>query len=309
MHPPVNLTPPYKDRPYAKPVRFAFAALLIGNVALAFGPLFVRMATDTGGIGPIAAGFWRLTLAAPMLLLLTRATGQPIGRMSGTLWAMLAISGVLFAGDLASWHLGIMHTTLANSTLFGNSTSLIFPLYGFIVARSWPTRPQGIALLLAAGGAALLLGRSYQLSAANVAGDLLCVLAGVMYAGYLIVLERARSTLRPWPVLALSTVAGILPMLLFATLMGEAILPRDWTAPIMLAIVSQVVGQGLMIYALGNIRPLVIGLALLVQPIVAATIGYFVFGETLGALDIVGAVAIGIALVLVRERRPRPAAG
>ena len=45
-------------------------ALLLGNVALAFGPWLVRLAD----VGPVAAGFWRLTLALPFLLLVARVT-------------------------------------------------------------------------------------------------------------------------------------------------------------------------------------------------------------------------------------------
>jgi len=70
---------------------------------------------------------------------------------------------------------------------------------------------------------------------------------------------------------------------------------------IVLALVSQVVGQGLMIAVLGRLRPLVIGLALLVQPIVAAAIGWTLFDEQLGLADLIGAILVGIALMLVRR--------
>lgn len=287
--------------------RFAFIALLLGNVALAFGPLFVRMATDHGGIGPLASAFWRLALAAPVLLLLTRVTRQPIGRMTPWLWATLVLGGLFFAADLASWHLGILKTKLANATLFGNSTSLIFPIYGFIAARAWPTRSQGVALALAAAGAILLLGRSYELSAQNMVGDLLCLLAGLLYTFYLIAIDRARSTLMPWPVLTLSTIFGIVPLLVFAMAFGERIIPTDWTAPVLLALFSQIIGQGLLVFAMGHVRPLIVGLALLSQPIVAATIGFVAYGETVTTPDLIGAAAIGVAIILVR-RRGKPSA-
>ena len=48
--------------------RWAFAALLGGNLALSLTALVVRFA-DTG---PVAAGLWRLLLALPVLLLLMR---------------------------------------------------------------------------------------------------------------------------------------------------------------------------------------------------------------------------------------------
>lgn len=278
------------------PSRFAFAALLAGNVALAFGPWLVRLA-DTG---PVAAAFWRVALAAPLLLIAAAATGGSPLRSARGLWIVLALSGLLFAADLASWHVGILQTTLANATLFGNSATFIYPLYGFLVARAWPTRGQGFALALAAAGAALLMGRSYQLDPRHLAGDLLCLLAGALYAGYFILMARARETMAPLPALALSTLAAIAPLWLAALALGEGIMPVDWRPLIVLALMSQVIGQGLMIYALGKLSPLVVGIALLTQPVVAGTIGWIAYGERLGAADFAGAVMIAVALVLVR---------
>ena len=281
------------------------AALVVANAALAFGPWFVRVA-DTG---PVASAFWRITLAVPFLLVGALASGwRPISRresgLTGALWVMVALGGLCFAADLGSWHLGILRTTLTNATLFGNSAILMFPIYGFLVARAWPTRVQGIALLLATVGAALLMGRSYQLDPRHLAGDLLCLLAGILYTGYFILMARARAVLAPLPALALSTLASVLPLLAFALLIGDRLFPTDWTPLIGLALVSQVLGQGLMIYALGRLPPLIVGLGLLIQPIVAGTIGWIVYGERLGPADLVGAALVAVALILV-SRRPR----
>lgn len=281
------------------------AALLAGNVALAFGPWFVRLAD----VGPVAAGFWRIALAAPLLVALAFATGRrPFAAARGLGWT-IALGGVAFAADLASWHVGILRTTLANASLFGNSATLMYPIYGFLVARAWPTRAQGLALALAAAGAALLLGRSYELSADHLVGDLLCLLAGTFYTVYFVLMARARAMVAPVPALALSTVASILPLLIAALMLGEQIWPQRWGALIGLALASQVVGQGLMIYAIGHLPPLVVGIALLSQPIVGGTVGWIVYGERLGMPDFIGAVLVAIALVLVRSGGARVASG
>lgn len=275
----------------------AVAALVIANMALASGPLFVRMAD----VGPVAAGFWRIALATPVLLAIAVAMGEkPVAKSRG-LWGVLAIAGVAFAADLASWHVGILHTTLANSTLFGNAATLVFPIYGFIAVRMWPTRLQGLALLLAAIGAGLLLGRSASLSADNLKGDLLCLLAGLLYAVYFIFMARARERLAPIPALALSSIATIPPLLILALWMGETVMPGNWTPVIVLAVVSQLIGQGCMIYALGHLTPLVIGIGLLIQPVVAAALGWLIYDERLATADIIGAVLVAVALVLVRS--------
>lgn len=279
------------------PPRLALVALLVANVALAFGPWFVRVA-DTG---PVASGFWRIALAAPLLAGLALVGGaRPTGLPRGIV-GLIALGGVAFAADLASWHVGILHTKLANATLLGNSAILMFPIWGFIAARAWPTRGESQALLLAAAGAALLLGRSYQLDPRQLVGDLLCLTAGVLYTVYFIAMTRVRESMAPLSSLALSTVASILPLLLAALLMGERVWPGDWTPLIALALVSQVLGQGCMIYALGHLSPLVIGIGLLIQPLVTGTIGWIVYGERLGALDLLGAAMVAAALVLVRR--------
>ena len=59
------------------------------------------------------------------------------------------------------------------------------------------------------------------------------------------------------------------------------------------------IGQGLLVYAIGRLPPLVVGLALLTQPAISALIGWLAYGETLSPLDWIGAVG---------DRR-RPGAG
>lgn len=290
---------PRKSAPPAS----AFVAVLGGNIALAFGPWFVRMAD----VGPIASAFWRLTLAAPLLVVAMVAMKQAPKRLSGLLWITLLLAGLFFAADLASWHLGILKTKLANATLFGNATSLMFPIYGFLMARAWPNRWQVIALLLAAVGAGLMFGQSYELSPQNLVGDLLCALAGLLYTLYFIAMTRARDTMSPLPALTLSTLAGILPLAIAVPLFGESFLPHQWGPLIALALVSQVLGQGLMIYALGHLEPIVVGIALLSQPLVAGTVGWFAYGEALGPIDLAGAAMVAVALVLVRQGPRAPA--
>ncbi|MDJ0932449.1 hypothetical protein [Breoghania sp.] len=65
-------------------VTIAFAALLLGAVAMGASPVFVRYAE----VGPFTSAFYRATLLADLF----------------------------FAGDLIFWHLAIVNTTMANAT-------------------------------------------------------------------------------------------------------------------------------------------------------------------------------------------------
>lgn len=282
----------------------AILALILANIALATGPLFVRMA-DTG---PVSAGFWRLTLALPVLTVIALQQREPLGGYRSSIWWLLVLSGIAFALDLASWNFGIERTKLANSTLFGNMGSVMLVVYGFVIGRVWPHRAELGAVAFAILGAGLLMGSSYELDVRNLVGDLFCLLAGVLYVVYLLSIRHVRGEMGSWSVLVWSTIFGIGPMLCIAVLLGEPVWPTDWTPVLLLALVCQLFGQGAMVYAVSHFSPVVLGIALLSQPAIAALIGWRVFGETLSLFDTIGMVLIGVALVLVRLPEARRAA-
>ncbi|WP_240704767.1 DMT family transporter [Croceicoccus sediminis] len=286
------------DAPRAGPWRLGL--LLCGNAALATGPLLVRLA-DTG---PVAAGFWRLTLALPVILVLGWR-GWEKGSFGRTgIWFAIA-AGVFFALDIAAWHIGIERTRLGNAAVFGNSGSVILVIWGLIAARRMPLRAELAAIAAALCGAALLMGGSLEIGSENLVGDLFALLAGILYAIYILLLRHIRGRVGSWSLLSVSVLAGVPVLFAIAYGLGERIVPGNWTPLVMLSLLSQIVGQGVLIWALFWFRPLVIGLALLTQPAIAALTGWIAFSETLSAGDVLGMVLMAAALVLARIEGPR----
>lgn len=268
--------------------------MITGSACLAFGPLLVRLAD----VGPMASAFWRLALAVPFLLLLARSGGGRLAMPGARILLLSGVAGAAFAADLAVWHLGILRTTLANSTLLANAATFLLPLYGLVALGQRPGRVQLLALVVAAAGMALLLGRSAELSPRHLAGDLLCLSAALFYTIYLIAIEKVRGALDAMPALALATFAGALCLAPLAA--AGAFWPQDWTPILGLAIGSQVIGQGLIVYAVRHLPPLVVGLSLLVQPAISAAVGAIRFGEVPGPWELAGAALVVVALVLAR---------
>lgn len=277
----------------------------MGSAILSAGPLLVRLAD----VGATQSAFWRLALAVGPLFLLAHLTsrGTASQQQPGD-WRWLAAGGLFFAADLACWHLGIMRTTLANSALFANATSFLYPLWGFAVARTWPTRRAAGALVLAAGGIALLMGMSAEVSSRHLAGDLLCLAAAVFYTGYLVVMDRVRARVAALSALAQASLYSAIAMLPVALLAPGSFWPGDWTPLLILALGSQVAGQGLIIFALPKLSPMASGLGLLIQPVLSASLGMIWFGERLSAVEMLGMSAILAALVIVRLPDRRAAA-
>lgn len=284
-------------RDVPRPNPWHFVALLGGNFALALGPWFVRMADS----GPVSAGFWRLFLPLPVLAILAVRQRGPVRTVAPlSAWMLIATAGVAFALDLASWHIGIAYTRLGNASLFGNSGSLILMVWGLISARRLPRPIELAAIVAAISGAAILLGRSLEIDHVTLIGDLFCILAGVFYFFYIMLLQGARDRFESWELLFASTLASAPVMLAIALWLGEPVWPHVWWPLVALAFCSQVVGQGLIVFALRHFSALIIGVVLLTQPAVSILIGWLVFGETMGPLDAIGMALIAAALLLGR---------
>jgi drug/metabolite transporter (DMT)-like permease len=275
------------------------AALIVGSALLAFGPLLVRLSD----VGPIASAFWRMALAAPVLVIVAlwmRRDGGGVP-LKGLPWGLAALAGFFFAADLASWHMGIVRTTTANATLFANTTAFMLAGWAILVKRQNPGASTLRALGLAGAGSLLLFGSSAQVSSAHLAGDLLSLCAAALYTGYLLTVIRLRDRLPTSTVLAMSTLASVVVLLPLALIEPGAIWPADWRPVVGLAISSQLLGQGLMVFASGKLPAPVIGIGLLVQPLVSAAAGWLVFGEVLGPVEMLGAVLVAAALVMIRR--------
>ena len=280
------------------PSLLAFAALLAGNIAIAFGPLLVRFADS----GPIATGFWRLALATPFLFFVGYRFGFRFSALGkSTIW-LATIAGLFFGVDIILWHIGIFQTKMANATLFANCASLILVVYGIFVARKMPSKWESAAVLFAFVGAALLMGQSLDLSPLHFQGDILSLTAGLTYTVYLVLMMRVRQNTESWGALGMASAVAAVILLTGSIVAGEQVIPTVWWPVILLAFTSQFFGQGCLTYALPHFSPLVIGLALLFQPALSAAAGWLAFGETLTAMDFMGSALVTIALVLVRKQ-------
>ncbi len=253
------------------------------------------------------SAFWRLAVAVvPLMLLVWLIPSQRVRAIPGqplpfrALVGGMTLAGVFFAGDLLAWHLGIVRTTLANSSLFSNMAGFIMMAWGIFVLRMRPSPRQAAVMLVAVAGALCLFGASAELSLRHLAGDLLCLLSAVFYAGYLLAIGKARGSFPALAVLAGSTIAGTLALLPVVLLAPGPLLPfaaEGWLPLIALGLGSQVLGQGLIVYALAHLPPSVSGVGLLMQPVFAGLIGWVMYNEILGPLELFGSTLILAALV------------
>ncbi|HYG28341.1 MAG TPA: EamA family transporter [Caulobacteraceae bacterium] len=273
----------------------ALAALLFGAVALGFTPIFVRL-TETG---PAAAGFWRLLLALPLLGLLTFRKGAPAG---GPSWIM-ALAGVFFALDLAFWHYGIALTSVMNATVLCNLTPIAVTIAGWWLFRERPARAFVVGMVLGIAGAiTVAMSRSAgpAIGANPPLGDLLSLLTTLWYAGYFLCVRAARDTRGAAVIMFWSSLVGTAALAAAMLALGEDVFPEGlggWGACLGLALVH-VAGQGAIAWALGRLPAATASVVVLIQPVVAAALGWMLFAEAVNGMQAAGAALalVGVAI-------------
>lgn len=287
--------------------RWALAALVLGALAIAFSPIFVRLSE----VGPTATGFYRTMLAVPPLWLVWRLRPRDVAAQSGSRLpslGVLLLPGLLFAGDLFFWHLAIQYTSVANSTLLSNFAPVIVTLGAWLMLGERITGAFLFALLVSICGAMMLVGSSFQLGGDYVFGDLLALTTACFYGAYMIAVAKLRGRHGTQEIMLWSSLVSAIVLLPAAWLMGESLLPgtlHGWAVLFGLAWLSHALGQGLIAYALGHLPASFSSLVVLVQPVAAAFFGWLWLGEGLQALQIAGGVVVLVGILLARRAQLR----
>ncbi len=253
----------------------------------------------------MATAFWRVSLALLPFLLISRVTKQADETPAGLRdYFFLALPGAFLAVDLATWHLSLTMTSVANATLLANLAPVFVTLGSWLIFRTRITPVFLAGLALALIGVIVLKGGPAAIGGGQLAGDATAIVAAIFYACYMLSLGHVRSrfsTLRIMVWTTLSATIWVLPLALFFESGIVPVTLFGWAMVLGLAFISHVGGQGLVTYALAYLPTAFSSLTLLLQPVVAAILAWILLSEPIGLMQAVGGLIV-LAGILVARR-------
>ena len=283
--------------------RLAFPLLVLGAVGIGFAPIFVRLSE----LGPVATGFYRVLLALPVLWLwMAHAPQSHADRRPASLadYRGLILAGVFFAADLAAWHWSITYTSVANATLLANAAPIFVTLGARVLFAEHFSRRFLVAMTLAMGGVVILMSGSLQLGSRALLGDGLGVLTAIFYAAYILSVSRLRRTFSAATIMVWTgavTAASLAPLMMLSETQWAPMTLTGWAVLLALALVSHAGGQSLIAFALAHLSAAFSSVSLLVQPVVAAFLAWWILAEGVHGWQWVGAGIVLIGIVLARR--------
>jgi inner membrane transporter RhtA len=255
--------------------------LVVGGIAsVQIGAAFATKLFDD--LGPAGTVLLRVAFAALVLLAIWRPSPQ---KYSGGEWRLAALFGLSLAFMNLSFYEALDHIHLGIAV----TIEFVGPLA--IVLSGMPRRLDLVWAILAAAGVALLGG----VSGANVTGVLFALLAGVLWASYILINARVGRTFSGGGALAVAMGIAVVPLIPFGVVdAGSHLLrPHLLLVAFGVAMLSSVVPYSLELEALRRLRPSVFGVLMSLEPGVAALAGLVVIGQDLSVLDV---VAIGFVV-------------
>jgi drug/metabolite transporter (DMT)-like permease len=284
------------------------ALLFIGVVALSFGSIFIKWSENE--ISPDATVFNRFWLATIFFALwqfvkvLVQFQGaEPIQQQRYTYQNLLLLlsSGILFALNLICIAWSLTQTSVAISTVLHNLAPIFTSLGAWLLFGQGFNRQFIIGMVIAFGGAIGIELEELATATSNLVGSSVAILSAIFAALYLLAVEQLRTkfgsaTIQLW-VCGTSAVV----MLPFVLLSGDELFPSTlsgWFWVISLALVCQIVGQGLLTYSLDKFSSVVVSLVHLLEPVISSIFAWVIFWERLSFSNWVGFAVLLIGLYL-----------
>ncbi len=300
-----------------------YLVALTSAAILSTTAIFIRYLTQTYQLPALVLATWRDIFVVFALLPALGLLAPRLLRVERRHLLYLAAYGLVLAFFNSLWMLSVALNGAAVSTVLAYCSAGFTALLGWWLLKERLGWAKLAAVVLSLGGCVLVAGAwDPAVWRSNLLAILTGVLSGLCYAAYSLMGRSASQRgLNPWTTL-LYTFAFAAVFLLAANfglgrhLPGAASQPGDflwlgkawtgWIVLILLAAGPTVAGFGLYNVSLSYLPSSVANLIVTLEPAFTAVTAYFVLGERLTGIQILGSLVILTGVVVLRLYGERP---
>jgi drug/metabolite transporter (DMT)-like permease len=256
------------------------------------------------GYSPLVLAQLRIAWAFAWLLVILLAVRPALLRVDRRELPALAVFGTIgLAGVQLSYYLTIARINIA--------VALLVQYLGLVAVTAFERyhRRQAVPPQVWGALAMVLIGAFFAVGAyqpallrVNLPGVMLGLVAAGFFAFYVLRASTLARRLNAWTLLVYGFGAGSLLWAAFDVVSGTH-LPSDWrvwAVMALLGLLGTLVAHGLFVLALRTIRPSSAGIVATAEPVFAGLIAFFVLGDRLQPLQVVGAVVIVAGIITVQ---------
>ncbi len=281
--------------------RLALPAIAVGVVAVSAAAIFIRLADAPA----LAVAFWRCVLAVLALLPIAalRRERLPEPRVLG--W--LVLSGVLLGAHFGLWISSLDYTSVAASVVLVCTAPVFVAILAYLTLGEKTSLVSFAGILVAVLGA-VLIANDRSVGSAALYGNVLALIGAVTIAVHLLIGRRTRTGglgVLPYSIVVYS--AAALTLLPGALISGDRLWGysgETWFWLFVITLGPQILGHTVFNWALRYVEASLVSATVLVEPVAASVLAWFVLAERPGLPTIIGgSVVLGGLYLLLRGRR------
>lgn len=284
--------------------------MLLFLLSLIWGGSFLFIAIAVKELPALLIVLARVGIAAAILIPVHLAV---VGKLPGDLKTWVACAGMSVMNNVIpftaiSW--GQHHISGGLASVINATTPMFAALFMALAGLEAITPRKAVALALGLAGVFILKGGGFGDLGAQTLGILAVMLASACYG---LSAPWSKVKLAGIPPLTIATLQLTISTILMVLIVAAFADVRDyasasqatWISLLLLAAVSTSIAYLLFFRIIARAGPSFVSLVTMIIPVSAILLGYLVLGEKLTVNEVVGALVIGLALVIIDGRALR----
>ena len=273
-----------------------YAVLAIAVLGVSVSAIFVRFTVAPPEVVAFYRLLFTLLMTLPMVLGTKRYQWSKITRRDVLL---IFLSALFLALHFTTWFASLRLTSVASSTILVNTQPFFVILFGLLIFKTPVGRNTLFAVLCAVFGTMLLSWGDFSLGGTSLYGDALALIGAIFIAIHYLFSSYLRQRLDtvPYTTLLYGFCALILAVMVpinGASFVGHP--PLDYLMCAALAFFSTILGHTLFSWCMKYLPASAVSLSVLGEPVLAAIIAYFLFGESFTLGQFIGSLIVLISI-------------
>ena len=268
--------------------------IVIGVIGISLSSIFVKYSTAPSAVTAAYRLLWTVLLMTPVTFGKTEIR-QELFHVDKKTLLLSCLSGLFLAFHFTLWFESLRHTSVASSTTIV-CTEVIWVSLGYaLFLKGRLTLKAVLAIAVTLAGSVLIAFADSSAGGAHLYGDILSLLAAIAVAIYVLIgrVVRESASTTVYTYIVYSACAAVL--LLMCMVQGDSLFGYGISGilvGLLLAIFSTILGHSIFSWCLKYFSPSFVSASKLCEPVVAAILAAFLFGETPVPLQLLGGILI-----------------
>lgn len=268
--------------------------IVVGVLGISLSSIFVKYSMAPSAVTAAYRLLWTVVLMTPVTFG-SREIRTELFQVNPKTLLLSCLSGLFLAIHFTLWFESLRHTTVASSTTIV-CTEVIWVSLGYaLFLKGKMSLKEIMTIGVTLGGSVLIAFADSGSGGTHLYGDILSLLAAIAVAVYVLIGREVRKTASTtvYTYIVYSSCAAVL--LLMCLIQGNALWGYGISGIIvglLLAVFSTFLGHSIFSWCLKYFSPSFVSASKLCEPVAAAILAGFLFGEIPSVMQIAGGILI-----------------